>query len=181
MNKKYLILGGAIFLILCFFGYNSYQSIETQNTKFENPKDTHGNFNESDINSKDLNELVTDNSMFGKSSDFQNQKIFSYSSDFYDIEKGAQMITKTELTYHTFDMNKKTVTQNSILNGKRVNITYPFKNMYEEKGLLSTTYVLVVNTNGLKEIWWSPQVPNLGYDYDDGTRIACYDLKIIKE
>jgi len=43
--------------------------------------------------------------------------------------------------------------------------------MYVEKGMLTITYVLKVETLGLKEVWCSPDVPNLGYDYDDGKRI----------
>jgi hypothetical protein len=39
---------------------------------------------------------------------------------------------------------------------------------------------IVVNTLGVKEIWYSFDVPNLGYDYDDGSRIACYELTEIQ-
>ena len=106
------------------------------------------------------------------------EKIYHYSSNSYDIEKNGRIITKTELTYHTFDFRKKIVIQNSIINGKRIEMTYPFTEIYEEKGIAATTYVLTVNVNGCKEIWWSPDVPNLGYDYDDGTRIACYELEL---
>lgn len=86
------------------------------------------------------------------------------------------MITKREITYHTFDFKNKSVTQRSRLNGQEVTMVYPFYEIYEEKGVLASTTVLVVNTLGVKEIWFSSEAPNLGYDYDDGTRIACYDL-----
>lgn len=175
MNKKHLIIGGIIILILGFFGTKSYLSIEKEQEKYRNLERQTKNSQ----NASQLKESETNNKTSEKQSVYAGQKVFTYSSDSYDIEMpNGRMITKNELTYHTFDFNKKTVTQNSILNGKRKEITYPFNGMYEEKGLVATTYVLQVGTLGLKEIWWSPDVPNLGYDYDDGKRIACYDLKI---
>ena len=154
-------------MILVFFGTKNYLSLKNEQENYKN------------LESKSKNKFETDKKMSENESTFSGQKIFTYSSDFYDIEKAdGSIITKYELTYHTFDFNKKTVTQNSVLNGKQINVTYPFSGMYEEKGLVATTYVLTVRTLGLKEIWWSPDVPNLGYDFDDGTRIACYDLKI---
>jgi len=184
VNKKHLIIGGIIVLILGFFGTKSYLSIEKGQEKYRNSKSQSENIqNSSELNEYETNaknyEVESDYKKSENQSPFAGQKVFTYSSDNYDIEMpNGSMITKDELTYHTFDFNKKTVTQNSVLNGKRINITYPFKGMYEEKGLVATTYVLKVGTLGLKEIWWSPDVPNLGYDYDDGKRIACYDLKI---
>jgi hypothetical protein len=175
VNKKHLIIGGIIFLILCFFGFNNYQMIEKQNSKYKIEREKYNSENEVYLKAKS-DKVETESS--SKESPFKGKKVFTYSSQSYDIEKNNRMLTKNELTYHTFDFNKKTVTQNSIMNGKRINMIYPFKDMYEEKGLLATTYVLKVNTKGVKEIWWSPDVPNLGYDFDDGTRIACYDLKI---
>ena len=184
MNKKHIIIGGIIVVILGFFGTKSYLSIEKDQEKYRNSK----NQAEKKTNSSKLNDLNTegknyefesDNSTSENQSKFAGQTVFTYSSDNYDIEMpNGSVTTKHELTYHTFDFNKKTVTQISVLNGERINVTYPFYGMYEEKGLIATTYVLKVGTLGLKEIWWSPDVPNLGYDYNDGKRIACYDLKI---
>lgn len=175
VNKNHLIIAGIIFLILGFYGTKNYFSIETEQKKYLNLE----NQPENKQKPPDLNEFETDNSTSESSSKYAGQKKFTYSSDNYDIEMpNGSIITKDELTFHTFDFNKKTVTQSSVLNGRRINITYPFHGMYEEKGLVATTYVLKVGTLGLKEIWWSPDVPNLGYDYDDGKRIACYDLKI---
>jgi hypothetical protein len=175
LNKKHIIIGGIIFLILSFFAFNNYKMIEKQNSKYKSVREKQ-NFEDETNLKKESEKLEIER--YSNRSVFKGNKVFVYSSQFYDIEKNRGMITKNELTYHTFNFEKKTVTQNSIMNGKRINIVYPFKKMYEEKGILATTYVLEVNTNGLKEIWWSPDVPNLGYDYDDGTRIACYGLKI---
>lgn len=142
MNNKQLIIGGIIILVLGFFGVRSYQSIENQNSKYKTLETT-----QEKKPPKNKPRKATKSS-------FTGQKIFTYSSYSYDIERSnGSMITKMEKTFHTFDFNKKTVTQNSILNGKRVDITYPFKDMYEEKGALATTYVLKVNTSGVKEIW----------------------------
>lgn len=157
MNLKQLIIGGIIGLILGIFGTQSYLSLEKGQEKYGNLESQSNNTQ----NSSELNEYKTDNKKSETKSPFAGQKVFTYSSDNYDIEMpNGSMIRKDELTYHTFDFNKKTVSQSSILNGKRINITYPFKGMYEEKGLVATTYVLKVGTLGLKEIWWSPDVPN---------------------
>lgn len=130
-----------------------------------------------------LSEGTSERDEFNSNYDSQaiEKTVYKYSSNSYDIEKNGQVITKTELTYHTFDFNRNIVTQNSTVNGQRIKLTYPFTEMYEEKGLAATTYVLPVNVNGCREIWWSPDIPNLGYDYDDGTRIACYDLQLVSD
>ena len=102
---------------------------------------------------------------------------FTFKSNSYDIEKNGKTVqTKNDVTYHIFDFVNKTVTQKSQLNGDWVKTTYPMTNFYSEKGSLATTYIIQVGTLGVSEIWFSPDVPNLGYDYNDGTRIACYEI-----
>ena len=168
MNRKHQIIVGIIILILGFFGTKNYLSIEKEQEKY---RKLDGKFKEKQ-NSTKFNKIETSTKITKSKSPFKGQMLFTYSSDSYDIEfPNGSMITKDELTYHIFDFEKKIVTQSSILNGKRISIDYPFKSMYVEKGMLTTTYVLKVETLGLKEIWWSPDVPNLGYDYDDGKRI----------
>lgn len=169
MSKKNIIIIGIIAIILTFFGTRSYYTIENQNSNYPTI--------ESQIEN---NPIKTESKIkLENKSSSGNQKVFKYSSDFYDIEMpNGTIITKNEVTYHTIDFNKMTITQSSMLDGKRVDLTYPFKGMYKETGIIASTYVLTVNTLGLKEFWWSPEVPNLGYDYDDGTRIACYDIEM---
>jgi hypothetical protein len=107
---------------------------------------------------------------------FTGQK-FTFKSTTNDKElNGIILQTNDETTYHTFDFVSKTVTMKAPLNGKWITITFPINGVYQEKGLLASTFVIVVNTLGIKEIWFSADVPNLGYDYDDGTRIACYNI-----
>lgn len=102
---------------------------------------------------------------------------FTFKSKSYDIEKDGKTVqSNNEVSYHTFDFINKTVTQKSKLNGQWTTATYPINDVYSEKGSVATTYVIQVGTLGVSEIWFSPDVPNLGYDYDDGTRIACYDI-----
>jgi hypothetical protein len=60
--------------------------------------------------------------------------------------------------------------------GNGLRFKYPIKGIYQEEGILATTYVIQVHANGVEEIWFSLDVPNLGYDYSDGTRIACYEI-----
>ena len=181
MNRNQKIIGGIVVFILVFFGAKNYLQLEKENAK-NNNSEINNNKNIETNSTNNPNSESNQNDIENKSDieKFETEKkIFTYSSEFYDIEKqDGSVNTKREVTYHTFDFNKRIVTQNSILNGKRVIMSFPFYEMYEENGLAATTYVLKVNTLGLKEIWWSPNVPNLGYDYEDGTRIACYDLKV---
>jgi hypothetical protein len=108
-------------------------------------------------------------------------KIFTFKSTLNDKEENGQIIqTNHETTYHKFDFVNKTVTQTSPLNGEWITITYPISGIYEEKALLATTYVLVVGEMGVKEIWFNPVRQNLGYDYVDGSRIACYELSTVE-
>lgn len=111
-----------------------------------------------------------------------SNNVFIYRSDNYDIEYPDGRVERVdEITYHTFDMDKNLVVQSSQLFNQQFEISYPFRKMRVETGLIGNrkTYVLDVNTIGCKEVWWSPDVPNLGYDYNDGRRIACYDLEIM--
>ncbi|MAC93923.1 MAG: hypothetical protein CMC96_00330 [Flavobacteriales bacterium] len=112
----------------------------------------------------------------------RSKNVFIYKSYNYDIEyPNGEVERVDEITYHTFDMDKKIVVQSSQLFEERFEMVYPFNDIYTETGLIGNakTHVLKVNTLGCKEIWWSPDVPNLGYDYDGGKRIACYDLEIM--
>lgn len=153
----------------------SYDSNSQQEIINSNLDDSENNVNDSNYQSikNSGDETIDLNSYTGKK--------FTFKSKLYDIESNGKIIeTKHETTYHSFDFVNLTVTQKSSLNGKWFTITYPIKDFYQEKGVAATTYVIVVNQLGVKEIWFSPDVPNLGYDYEDGTRIACYELKEIK-
>jgi hypothetical protein len=125
---------------------------------------------------KESKQSLTENSQSS------SKGIFQYKSENYDIEKPGEagFTTINDPSYHTVDFNNMTVTQTSLLNGQWVKISYPIRSYYTEVGALSTTFILVINSKGLKEVWFSPEVSNLGYDYLDGTRIACYDLSVIK-
>ena len=110
------------------------------------------------------------------------RKVAKFRSENYDIERpgvpGYTTIYKP--SYHTIDYNKMTVVQKSLLNDQWIEITYRIKSISVEQGALSTTYILHVNSKGLKEVWFSPEIENLGYDYMDGTRIACYELTVVR-
>lgn len=135
-----------------------------QNNDLENNKDSYTNYNSTNSN-KDLTD-----------------KVFSYISYENDKEVNGVIIqTNKEVTNHTFDFKNKIVTCKTKLNGKTIEFNYPINGFYKQEGLVATTYVIEVNTLGVKEIWFSPDVPNLGYDYDDGSRIACYNLELLNE
>ena len=184
MKNKNLVIGIIVFLIIASFGAKNYLLIEKEQEKYRN-SNTNENYektpNQYEIEEENRNlDYKNANNSSDEKNDFAGKKVFKYSSNFYDIEKpNGKVITKKEITYHTFDFDNKTVTLNATFNGKRINYTYPFYKQYSEKGILATTYVLKVETLGVKEIWWSPDVPNIGYDFDDGSRIACYDIKLI--
>jgi len=111
---------------------------------------------------------------------FTGQK-FTFKSTLNDKEENGEIVqTNHETTYHTFDFINNTVTMKSPLHGEWVTITYPVNGFYAQEGLAATTFVLVVGQLGVKEIWFSPDVQNLGYDYEDGSRIACYELSNVK-
>jgi len=135
-----------------------------QNNDLENNKDAYSN-----NNSNDSNIDLTD-------------KVFSYISYENDKEIDGRIIqTNEEITYHIFDFKNKIVTCKTKINEKTIKFKYPINGFYKQEGLVATTYVIEVKTLGVKEIWFSPDVPNLGYDYYDGSRIACYNLELLKE
>ncbi|SDF08504.1 hypothetical protein [Epilithonimonas hungarica] len=136
---------------------------------------------------KQNNDLENNKNLYGKNiSNDSNidltNKVFSYISFENDKEVDGVIIqTNKEVTRHIFDFKNKIVTFKTKLNGKTIKINYPINGFYKQEGLVATTYVIEVNTLGVKEIWFSPGVPNLGYDYDDGSRIACYNLELLNE
>ena len=104
---------------------------------------------------------------------------FKFKSNSYDVEKPVNVINSTlkDITYHTFDFANRVVTFNGVKsNGETFSKTYTMKSFYKESGLLGETYVMVVNENGVKEIWFSVEGNNLGYDLEDGSRLAFYDI-----
>jgi hypothetical protein len=110
----------------------------------------------------------------GQNSNFA-ESYFKFSCSSYDIESGGDITTVNEISYHTIDLKRGIVTMKSKSGNNWVELKYPISGSYKQ-GL---TYVLEVNNLGLKEFWFQPSVPNLGYDFDDGTRIACYGIRTI--
>jgi hypothetical protein len=101
-------------------------------------------------------------------------QVYKFKSTETDVEKPNQEVfTKYEVCYHTFNYDKQIVIfESTNSNGEKTKIVYPMKSTYKD-GL---TFVIVVNQKGMKEIWFSPTINNLGYDLIDGTRLACYDI-----
>lgn len=114
-------------------------------------------------------------------SDRMPLKKYTLQSTLNDNERNGHVIqTNHETSYHVFDFAGRTVTMKAQMNGRLLTFTYPMKQYYVEKGILASTYVIKVNANGVKEIWFSPDVPNLGYDYIDGTRMAYYEISLLE-
>lgn len=101
---------------------------------------------------------------------------FTYKSTFYDIEyTNGSVKTVKEETYHKFDLKNRVITQLSHANGEWVSLKYRIRSKYDE-GIIMNNNVFVINNMGVKEIWLNLDLPNLGYDYMDGTRIANYGI-----
>ncbi|MCO5249424.1 MAG: zinc ribbon domain-containing protein [Chitinophagales bacterium] len=107
---------------------------------------------------------------------------FSFKSTLGDEERNGVIInTYHEVTYHTIDLQNKTVSLTTKSKGKWIKQIYHFDGIYKEEALLATTYVLQVGNNGVIEIWWNSVKGNIGYDLVDGTRLAFYELVDIIE
>ena len=172
-NNKILIIIGIGIIILSYFGFQNSQLIEKENEKYIELRKIDLQKEHKKIKKTDYSKKT--------SNSFNNKKKFTYSSLLNDKEINGEIVqTNRELTYHTFDFENKIVTMKFKVNGNWTEFIYPIKSMYEENGIYATTYVLRIGKFGVKEIWWSPDVLNLGYDFDDGSRISCYELKKIK-
>lgn len=149
---------------IIYNSYEEYETIEIPDSVYENLKVEYGQKNVEKLNSSEVNRF----------SQFSGKKV-TFKSTYYDKEKNNIILnTNHEITYHTIDFNRRIVTQKSQLNGRWIEYKYPINGFYEE-GL---TNVIIVNDLGVKEIWFSPTMLNLGYDYMDGSRIACYGLSV---
>lgn len=104
-----------------------------------------------------------------------------FKSSFYDIERNGEIVqTIYANTIHEFDFHKKLITRKILQDETWVIASFTMNSFYKQTGLAATTYVFTINDDVVKEIWFCPYVPNLGYDNLDGSRIACYDITEIK-
>jgi hypothetical protein len=105
-------------------------------------------------------------------------QVFKFKSTETDVESpGKKTYTKYETCYHTLDYDaRKIILESTNSKGEKVKIIYPMKSFYQD----GVTSVIVVNSNGVKEFWFSPEINNLGYDLADGTRLACYKITKLK-
>ncbi|MET4081127.1 hypothetical protein ABIB40_001072 [Pedobacter sp. UYP30] len=147
-------------------GHPSYQA-STDSNNIISPRDIDG--------AKD--EVVKSSEPKRMNNDKLKGKKFTFKSTSYDKElNGVTIEARDEVSYHQFDFVNMIVTQKPLYDGEWVEFSYPIVSSYKEKGIAATTYVLIIGSMGVKEIWFSPDVPNLGYDYIDGSTIACYGI-----
>lgn len=180
-----LILGITGILALIFFGTRSHNNIEEQNAPYKN--------NPSEIESPESKEATVPSTRQEATSSIQNtnsssnpisssNNIHTFKSTSNDKERNGQILqTSSELMFHTINLDNNTVTHKFQIDAKWKEITYPFSGYYKEEGSFYTTMVLQVGVKGVKEIWWTPEVNNLGYDFDDGNRLVSYDLERITD
>ena len=123
--------------------------------------------------------IIDNNSISNSNSNYDNapkkeKSVYKFRSTYNDLEDSKDIIkTNREITYHTFDFNKMTVTQRGqTKSGEWVDLTFPMKSFMQE----GVTYVITVDNKGITEIWFSPIMNNLGYDFFNGQRIAFYGI-----
>lgn len=108
-------------------------------------------------------------------------KVFTFKSLINDKELNGVIIqTNKETTYHIFDFQKNIIHLVADFLGEQVQFSFPVEDYYIEKGLLGETHVFVIKTLGVQEIYLSLTNGNLGYDYDDGSRINHFEIKELK-
>ncbi|WP_409151052.1 zinc ribbon domain-containing protein [Sphingobacterium sp. BS-2] len=108
-------------------------------------------------------------------------KVFTFKSLINDKElNGVIVQTNKETTYHIFDFQKNIIHLVADFLGEQVQFSFPVMDYYIEKGLLGETHVFVIKTLGVQEIYLSLTNGNLGYDYDDGSRINHFEIKELK-
>ncbi|MGM1427802.1 zinc ribbon domain-containing protein [Sphingobacterium lactis] len=108
-------------------------------------------------------------------------KVFTFKSIINDKEIGEVIIqTNNEKSYHLFDFQKNIIHLFADFQGEQVQFSFPVSGYYIERGLTDETHVFVINTLGVKEIYLSLTNNNLGYDYDDGSRINHFGIELMK-
>lgn len=108
-------------------------------------------------------------------------KVLTFKSLINDKElNGVIVQTNKETTYHIFDFQKNIIHLVADFLGEQVQFSFPVMDYYIEKGLLGETHVFVIKTLGVQEIYLSLTNGNLGYDYDDGSRINHFEIKELK-
>ena len=171
VESKYLIIAAGVILILVIGIINhSNQTKHMNNYKNSKPD------NEIKYNSNEIKNDRVENS----NSYEIDESYFVFESTNNDKEIDGRIIqTNIEKTIHYFDLKNNKVKLKAYFLDKMLEFEYNIKGYYLQEGLIAKTHVFVIDDLGVKEIWISFDVPNLGYDYDDGSRIACYDLKRI--
>jgi|WetSurMetagenome_2_1015567.scaffolds.fasta_scaffold17045_4 hypothetical protein len=111
----------------------------------------------------------------GKKSDVYTFKS-GYNENFITGLEGGT--SRKNITYHTFDLAKMVVIFSKIVDGYRINKSYPISGVFVENKSGHTIYRINVGVLGLNEIWFSPAIGNIGYKYQDGRQI--YYIKVVE-
>jgi hypothetical protein len=171
IERKYLMIAVGVILILGV-GYINHSNQTKHLEKYENNK---SNNNSNHNSNKIQNDNIEESNIYGI-----DENYFAFESTNNDKEiDGVITQTNIEKTIHYFDLKNNKIRLKTFILDKMIQYEYNIKDYYLQEGLAAKTHVFVIEDLGVKEIWISFDVPNLGYDYDDGSRIACYDLKRI--
>ena len=175
----YLILGILGIVALIFFGIRSHGIIEEQNAPYKiNPSGIDAREAAVPSQEKEISSPIQPIKKSPTLPSSSSKNVHTLKSTLHDKERNGEILqTSSEIMYHTIDLNKLTVTHRFQVDGSWKEIVYPFSEYYKEEGNFYTTMVLKVGVKGVKEIWWTPEVNNLGYDFYDGNRLVSYDLE----
>lgn len=98
MNKKSLIIGIGILMVLLFIGHRSYNSVENENAKYRDSKND------------PTETIITKNKDVSSHRQSQEKPIFNYKSLSNDLENEIEILqTNNEISYHTFNFNTNTI------------------------------------------------------------------------
>ena len=171
VESKYLFIAAGVVLILAIGKINHSNQTKHMNNYKNSKPDNEIKYKSNQINNEEVEKSISYET---------DESYFAFESSNNDKEIDGRLIqTNIEKTIHYFDLKNSKIKLKTFIGDKMIQYEYNIKGYYLQKGLAAKTHVFVIDDLGVKEIWISFDVPNLGYDYDDGSRIACYDLKRI--
>lgn len=158
-NKFSIYIAIAIIIVLGFFGYRSYNVIESEKKIYKASPAQHITYSEAP-------EITSTN---------QDKPVFKYKSSNNDLENATDIIRTTEeVTYHKFDFNSQEIELRARnKNGNWETFRYPFSE-YErlENGIME----FKIKHPTCYQVWVSA-AGNIGYELNNGQTLVFYDIK----
>jgi len=161
LTKKNIFIVITIGTILLFFGYNSYQSIKNQNSKF--PK-----YIKRDNFIKKQNTTTS----------LQLKPILKYSSTSNDLENESIILKRNdELSFHTFDFNTNTITV-ELEKSDNTWDTWVFDFISFER--LANGIIEYKIDNKACHLIWVTNFGTIGYEFNNRQKLVFYETKQVE-